>query len=107
MKRRKDGTVHMEFNQASWDAGFMMRSNINPDCVRGLKRWNKESGERISGAIKAGDCKTVIREMSNAKSRNSQIREISEHHDKVIYDASGKAVFWYDSKEHKVYQLEA
>ena len=106
MKRRKDGTVYMEFNQASWDKGYTMRSNINPDCVKALKRWNKESGREIAKAIRAGDCKAIIREMSESKSRNRQIREISEYHDKIVYDATGAEVFWWDYKEQKMYELE-
>ena len=93
MKRRKDGTVYMEFNQASWDKGYTMRSNINPDCVKALKRWNKESGREIAKAIRAGDCKAIIREMS-------------EYHDKIVYDATGAEVFWWDYKEQKMYELE-
>lgn len=95
--------IHLELKKE----GYTMRSNINPDCVRALKQWNKESGKKISAAIKTGDCKAIIREMSNAKSRNADIREISEHHDKIIYDTTGKAVYWWDYKEQKVYQLEA
>ena len=95
--------IHMELKTE----GYTMSSNINPDCIKALKRWNKESGKKIAKAIQIGDCKAVISEMSNAKSRNRQVREISEHHDKVIYDATGKAVYWWDHEEQKTYQLEA
>lgn len=87
--------------------GWISRSNINPDCVKALKRWNKESGKKIAEAIKNKDCKTIIKEMSNAKSRNRQIRELSQFHDKIIYDVEGKAIYWWDYKERKTYQLES
>ena len=87
--------------------GWTSRSIINPDCVKALKRWNKESGKRIAEAIRNKDCKAIIEEMSNAKARNRQIREISQFHDKIIYDAEGKSIYWWNCKEKKTYQLES
>lgn len=96
----------MELSQASWDKGYTMRSNISHDCVKALKHWNKESGRAIAKTIRTGDCKTIINQMSNAKSRNRQVREISEYHDKIVYDAAGNSVMWWDYKEQKMYGLE-
>lgn len=107
MKRMRNGTVSMELNQTSKDQGYTMRSNINPDAIRAFKRWNKESAAIIRDAIRRGDCKTVIHEMQNAEWRNRAIRKYSERHDKVVYDAAGNAVFWWDCKERKMYELEA
>jgi hypothetical protein len=87
--------------------GWTSRSNINPDCVKAIKRWNKESGKKIAEAINNVDCKAIIREMSNASGRNEEIRKLSQFHDKIIYDAEGKAIYWWDYKERKVYQLES
>lgn len=106
MKRMKDGTVGMELNQASKSKGYTMRANINPDCVRALKRWNKDSASAIRAAIRLKDCKAVIRELKNAKHRNRKIREMSEHHDKIVYDASGNMIFIWDHKEQKMYAIE-
>ena len=107
MRRMRNGTVCMELNQASKDKGYTMRSAINPDAIRSFKRWNRESAAIIRDAIRRGDCKTVIREMQNAKWRNRTIREYSEQHDKIVYDAVGNAIFWWDCKERKMYGLEA
>lgn len=106
MKRLKNGTVMMELNQASKGKGYTMRANVNADCIRALKRWNKDSAAAIRDAIRRNDCKAVIRELENARHRNRQIREISEHHDKIVYDASGKMIFMWDCKEQKMYRIE-
>ena len=106
MKRMKNGKVHMELNQVSWDAGYTMRSNINPDAIRAFKRWNKNSAAIIRDEMRRGDCKTIISEMQNAEWRNREIREIAEHHDKIVYDAAGNSVMWWDYKEQKMYELE-
>ena len=87
--------------------GWISCSNINSDCVKALKLWNKESGKKIAEAINNGDCKTIIREMSNASRRNGEIRKLSQFHDKVIYDAEGKAIYWLDCKSRKAYELES
>lgn len=107
MRRMRNGTVYMELNQTSKDKGYTMRSVINPDAIRAFKRWNKESAAIIRDAIRRGDYKTVIREVQNAKWRNRTIREYSEQHDKIVYDAVGNAIFWWDCKEQKMYGLEA
>ena len=106
MKRRKDGTVHMELNQSSWDKGYTMRSVINSDAIRAFKRWNKDSAAIIRDAMRRGDCKTAIAEMQNAKWRHNWIRDAAEHHDKIVYDATGKDAYWWDYKEQKMYELE-
>lgn len=106
MKRMSNGTISMEFNAAAKRKGYTMRANINPDLIRALKRWNKDSAAAIREAIRRNDCKTVIRELENAKSRNRQIRELSEHHDKIVYDASGKMIFMWDHKEQQMYTIE-
>lgn len=86
--------------------GWSSRSSINPDCIKVLKRWNKESGKRIAEAIKHGDYKAIISEMSNASGRNEEIRKLSQFHHKIIYDAEGKAIYYWNYKERKTYQLE-
>ena len=43
MKRMKNGTVGMEFSAATKGKGYTMRANISADCIRALKRWNKDS----------------------------------------------------------------
>jgi hypothetical protein len=97
----------MKLKDESLAKGWTSRSNINPDCIKALKQWNKESGKRIAEAIKQKDCKAIIYEMHNAKSRNADIRQLSEFHDKIIYDAEGKSIYWWDYKEQKTYKLES
>ncbi len=107
MKIMKNGTVQMELSEASKAFGFTMRSTINPDLIKGIKLWNKQSAKVIAAAIKRGDCKAVLAEMKNTKGRNEMIRECSSsHHDKIVYDHTGKAVMWWDAKEKAVYELE-
>lgn len=87
--------------------GWTSCSNINPGCIKSMKQWNKDSGKKIAEAIKHGNCKAIIREMSNASRRNEEIRNLTQFHDKIIYDAEGKAIYWWDYKEQKTYQLES
>lgn len=77
--------INMELNESKKAQGYTMRANVNADCIRAFKRWNKEDGKAVAEAIKSGDVKKAIYHMSNAKSRNRQIREISAHHDKLIF----------------------
>ena len=102
----KNGTVQMELKEQYKAMGYTMRSNINQDLVPTIKRWNKKSAQIISAAIKRGDCKAVLAEMKNTKGRNAEIRKIAEHHDKIVYDRNGVAVFWWDVKEKAIYELE-
>jgi len=88
------------------EMGYTSKSNTNPDFIKDLKRWNKDSAKIISEAIHSGDCKTVLREMKNTRGRNQEIRIVSENHDKIIFNGSGEAVYLWDHKERKVYQLE-
>lgn len=105
MRKMKDGNVHMEFGPEAKAKGYTMRANINPEAIRALKRWNRNSGEIIRRAMRRGDCKKVIAEMQNAKWRNREIRELAERHDKIVYDAAGKAIFWWDHAKKKMYEL--
>ncbi len=105
MRRMKNGTVMMELNQDSKLKGYTMRANISPNLIRMLKRWNQDSAAIIRAAIKRGDCKKVISEMQNAKNRNRKIRELSEHHNKLVRDASGKIIFLWDYQEKKMYGI--
>lgn len=86
--------------------GYTMRATINPDFITSVRRWNKESGQRIAEAIKRGDCKAVLAEMKNTRGRHDAVRDASTHHDKIIYDAAGVASYWWDHKDRKVYELE-
>lgn len=88
------------------EKGWTSRSNINPDYIKALKRCNKESAKRIAEAINNRDCKAVLQEMRNTSGINAEIRKISECHDKIIYDAEGKPIYWWNCKEQKTYQLE-
>ena len=106
MKRMKNGTVSMELNQASKIKGYTMRANVNPEYILLLKKCKQDSATAIRAAIQKNDCKAVIREIKNAKRYNDMIRDASEHHDKLVYDASGKVIFWWDHKERALYEIE-
>jgi len=93
--------THMELKNKT----FIMRANINSDCIRALKRWNKESGKKIAEAINAGNVKAAIDEYSNAKARNRQVRELSAEHDKIIYDEKGESIAIWDNSTNKCFKL--
>jgi len=103
MKRMKNGTVGMEFNADTKRKGYTMLSNINPGYILLLKQCKQESAAAIRAAIRANDCKAVLQEIENAKHYNDMIRDASEHHDKVVRDASGKIIFMWDHKEQQMY----
>jgi hypothetical protein len=97
--------INMEFKESIKAAGYTMRANINPDCMKSLKRWNKKDGKAVAEAIRSGDVKKAIYHISNEKSRNRQIREISAHHDKIIYlNGESWGVFVADTR--KCYPFE-
>ncbi len=96
--------INMELKGSKKEAGYTMRANINPDCMRALKRWNKEDGKAVAEAIKSGDVKKAIYHMSNAKSRNQEIRIISAHHDKIVY-LNGEAWGVFEADTRKCYQF--
>lgn len=103
----KNGTVQMELNEKSKAMGYTMRSTVNPDLIKGIKRWNKQSAKVIAAAIKRGDCKAVLAEMKIARHRNDTIRSLSSSdNDKIVYDGNGQSIFWWDAKEKVVYELE-
>lgn len=102
----KNGTVQMEFKEQSKAKHYTMRSNINPDLIKAIRRWNKESAKIINAAIKRGDCKAVLAEMKNTAGRNAEIRKLAERHDKIIYNRYGEAIFWWDEAEKAIYELE-
>ena len=107
MKIMKNGTIQMELNDKSKAMGYTMRSNINADLIKSIKKWNKQSSKIISEAIKRGDCKAVLDEMKNTKGRNEMIRKCStSDNDKIVYDKNGEMIYWWDAKEKSVYKLE-
>lgn len=105
MIRLKNGRVSMELKEANRNKGYTMRANINSDLIQSLKKWGKDSARIINIALKNEDGKAIIKEMQNASWRNRRIRELSENHDKLVYDASGIAIAWWDHKEQKMYDV--
>ncbi len=97
--------INMELKESKKAQGYTMRANVNADCIRALKRWNKEDGKAVAEAVKSGDVKKAIYHMSNAKSRNRQIREISAHHDKIVY-LNGESWGVFEADTRKCYQFE-
>ena len=92
--------ITMELKKKKKAQGYTMSANVNPDYIRALKRLNKEAGKAVAEAIKSGDVKKAIYHMSNAKGRNRQIREISAHHDKLIFrDGKDWGIFEADTRK--------
>lgn len=107
MKIMQNGTVQMELSEQTKAKHYTMRSSINPDLIKAIKRWNKESAKIIAAAIKRGDCKAVLAEMKNTQGRNEMIRKCSSSdNDKIVYNCYGEAIFWWDAKEKAIYKLE-
>lgn len=97
--------INMELNESKKAQGYTMRANINADCIKALKRWNKADGKAVAEAIRSGDVKKAIYHMSNAKSRNQEIRKISAHHDKIVY-LNGERWGVFEADTRKCYQFE-
>lgn len=97
--------ANIEFKESKKVEGYTMRANVNPDLIKALKRWNKEDGKAIAEAIQSGNVKKAIYYMQNAKNRNLEIRQISEHHNKIIY-LNGKEWGSFDYIERKCYKFE-
>lgn len=105
MKIMKDGSARMEFKPETWAKGYTMRANINPALIPTLKQWNQNSAAVIRAAIRRGGCEAAIAEIESAKWRNQQIRNLSEHHDKIVYNASGEMLYIWDHKRKAMYEL--
>lgn len=95
--------INMEIKESLKATGYTMRANINPDCMRALKRWNKEDGKAVAEAIRS--VKKAIYRMNNAKSRNQEIRKISAHHDKIVY-LNGESWGVFEADTRKCYEFE-
>ena len=97
--------INMELKESKKAQGYTMRANINADCIRALKRWNKEDGKAVAEAVKSGDVNKAIYQMSNAKSLNRQIREISAHQKKLIF-LNGEDWGIFEADTRKCYEWE-
>ena len=97
--------INMEIKESLKASGYTMRANITPNCMKALKRWNKEDGKAIAEAIRSGDVKKAIYHMSNAKKRNQEIRKISANHDKIVY-LNGESWGVFEADTRKCYQFE-
>lgn len=103
MKRGK-GTKKL--NETCLKKGWTMRLNINPELMTAIKEWNKESASKVNEAIKSGDVKEALKETKNARNRRKSLRNSIEEADRIIYDASGNAIYWYETKTDAIYTLE-
>lgn len=106
MYRYKNGSIRMELSQESREKGYTMRANVNPDYIGALKRCNREAAAIISVCIKLGQCQRAIRMMQDVKNNNQRIREVSEKHDKLVRDANGEVIYWWDEAEKRMYTVE-
>ncbi len=97
--------INMELNNERKKQGFSMLANVNVDYIRLLKRCNKEDGKAITEAIKCGDAKKAVQHMSNAKNRNQAIRNISAHHDTIVY-LNGEEWGIFKADTRKCYEWE-
>lgn len=97
---------HMELGGGAKRRGWTVRSNVNEKLIPEIKRWNKESAKIINQCIKTGDVKGAIKEMQNAAGRNREIREVSQHHDKIIYDANGTVIYWWEEGSDRFEEVE-
>ena len=82
--------INMEIKESLKASGYTMRANINPNCMKALKRWNKEDGFTI---------------WATQKKRNQEIRKISANHDKIVY-LNGESWGVFEADTRKCYQFE-
>lgn len=75
---------------------YTMRANLNADCVKDLKAWNKADGKAVAEAIRTGDMQKAAYHIHCARLRSQEIRSICTSHDKIIYNASGTCIAVYD-----------
>lgn len=65
--------INMELNESKKAQGYTIMANVNADCIKALKRWNKEDGKAVAEAIKSGDVKKAIYHTHNAKNHNREL----------------------------------
>lgn len=67
-----------ELSESSKEKGFTMRANLNADCIKALKRWNKEDAKKISEAIKTGNVKNAINHKVEMQENHDSYRNCTE-----------------------------
>ena len=71
-----------ELSESSKEKGFTMHANLNADCIKALKRWNKEDAKKISEAIKTGNVKNAATPVGILYRRRGKKKvEMQENHD--------------------------
>lgn len=75
---------------------YTMRANLNADCVKALKDWNKADGKAVAEAIRTGNMQKAAYHIHCARLRSQEIRLIYASHDKIICNASGTCIAVYD-----------
>ena len=100
--------MKFELNKAAKEQGLQLRAAIDAEAVRRMNDWNKKMGRLVSRLIRFGLAQAAASTLAEAKEArwHDQLRELSEHHDKVFYNRNGESVAMYDWKEDKFYDYE-
>ncbi len=88
--------------QKAIDNNFTIKSNINADFIKSMKKWAKEKGKEIAQCIKSNDTKEALKLIRMAISFKKAYKQYSIEHDKIITTPTRE--FWLDTKDN-LYQL--
>lgn len=87
---------------------MQLRASLDAEAIRRMNDWNKKMGRLVGRLIRFGLAQAAASTLAEAKDArwHDQLRELSEHHDKVFYNRNGESVAMYDWKEDKFYDYE-
>lgn len=100
--------MKFELNTKAKEQRMQLRASLDAEAIRRMNDWNKKMGRLVGRLIRFGLAQAAASTLAEAKEArwHDQLRELSEHHDKVFYDRSGQSVAMYDWKEDKFYDYE-
>ena len=100
--------MKFELNTKAKEQRMQLRASLDAEAIRRMNDWNKKMGRLVGRLIRFGLAQAAASTLAEAKEArwHDQLREMSEHHDKVFYDRSGQSVAMYDWKEDKFYDYE-
>ena len=105
MKRMSNGSVMMQLSPKYRDM-YTMNTNLNPDYVRAVRDNLKYYGTRIARAIRRGNAEMAVSLTVEAGSLKRSLLRNIDTADKIVYDRSGDAVYFWSTKEQTLYTLD-
>lgn len=66
----------------------------------------KNRGKDAADAIRAGKAELAVKIAVQAGKQKRIMMQRAEQPDRVVYNKTGEAIYWYEGATHKVHKLE-